>query len=434
VWDELAGWNLAALVRGRRLHEVAQLRCRFLGGLGVEPPFGGHEDVLLPTADACCGPARDVPPLCRTTTAVLAWAILVESALLNDRLAEDMRETAAGQGVVAAGPCAGPFFGPDPGPEPRQAFADYVRARWPIRVFALDPVRDEQNVDDSFSRRRELQIAMAMAAASGRMNAQAFARYTRRQEMDMATVDLNRTAVGFSHGADTFGWRFYPRVQSPPTRGTLVTLGETLRGGPTTAGDLAQRRLEPGQRECTAIVVMPSFVPWVTLDVRTSWFSLAHPGTVEQTMRETMVLSRAVKAMEASAAECARCAHLYRDGELPRMLRRVDQLERELPLQTLAAQIPYENTAGGFELFESIFGLHGRLGVFAPPPTPPLQGSHEALSSPRPRRSPGAAGTGDGSCIGGDDSGSPRSRPVLAPTSCGSRGCRRRRGRNWACR
>jgi hypothetical protein len=117
---------------------------------------------------------------------------------------------------------------------------------------------------------------------------QAMQRYTRRLELDMASVALNKTAVGFSHGSDTFGWRFYPRVQSPPTRGTLATLGETVRGGPTTDGDLMQRQLEPGQRECTAIIVMPSFVPWVTLDVRTNWFSLAHPKATDPGMQQTL--------------------------------------------------------------------------------------------------------------------------------------------------
>ncbi len=376
LWGELAGWNLPALVRGRRSRELTGVRCRFFTSMGTgdEPAIELIDGPVAAadTAAICCEGDQPATPVCRTTTAILAWAILVESTLLDERLAEDIRTSASARGHAAPAGCfSGPFFGPDPGPEARRAFADYVRIRWPIRVFALDPVTDDQNVDDSFSRRRELQIAMAMAAASGRMNAQAFARYTRRQEMDMATVDLNRTAVGFSHGADTFGWRFYPRVQSPPTRGTLVTFGETLRGGPTTAGDLAQRRLEPGQRECTAIVVMPSFVPWVTLDVRTSWFSLAHPGTVEQTMRETMVLSRAVKAMEASAAECARCAHLYRSGEPARLLRTVGQLDRLLPLQTLQAQIPHENTAGGFELFNAgitdlapeLLGWYGAPGV-----------------------------------------------------------------------
>ena len=43
-----------------------------------------------------------------------------------------------------------------------------------------------------------------------------------------------------------------------------------------------QRALEPGIRECVAIVVMPSFVPRLTLDVQTRWFSLAHPAATER--------------------------------------------------------------------------------------------------------------------------------------------------------
>lgn len=377
VWQELPAWNLAPLVRGRHARGLAAARCRFFSAIGAgdEPPvelIGLATDAEADPAGVCCEDGQPSTPICRTTTAVLAWGILVESALLNERLTADIREAAAARGHgPPPGDTAGPFYGPDPPAGARAAFNEHVRCRWPIRVFALDPVSEEQNVDDSSSRRRELQIAMAMASASGPLNMQAMQRYTRRLELDMASVALNKTAVGFSHGSDTFGWRFYPRVQSPPTRGTLATLGETVRGGPTTDGDLMQRQLEPGQRECTAIIVMPSFVPWVTLDVRTNWFSLAHPKAIDPGMQQTLVLSRSVKAMQSSAAACARCAHLYRDGELPRMLRRVDQLERELPLQTLQAQIPYENTAGGFELFNcgvtdlapELMGWYGAPGI-----------------------------------------------------------------------
>jgi hypothetical protein len=151
---------------------------------------------------------------------------------------------------------------------------------------------------------------MAMAFASGRVNGQALMRYTRRLEADIATVALNKTAVGFTHGADTFGWRFMPRVQTPPTKNHLAAFTETLCGGPTSDADLAQRQLEPGIRECSAIIVMPSFVPFVTLDVRTNWFSLTHPKATDQSMRQTMLLSRSVKAMQQSATACCRSAGL----------------------------------------------------------------------------------------------------------------------------
>jgi hypothetical protein len=358
---------VAEAIRSRRAQELADLRCRFFAALGI--------DVPQPDCPAgLCFP-EDSPERarCRTTTAVLAWVILVESTLLNERLIEDIREsaTAQGHGGGGGGRWAGPFYGPNPGPEARQTFNDYVRRRWPIRVFALDPVSQEQNVEDTYAMRRETQIAMALAASSGRMNSQAMMRYARRLETDLATVALNKTAVGFSHGTDTFGWRFYPRVQSPPTRNNLATFTETLVGSNSTTRDLAERRIEPGMRECTAIVVMPSFVPYVTFDVRTNWFSLTHPKQTDQSMRQTLALSRSVKAMQQSAAMCSRCAGAYRDGDVARLLRRVEQLDRELPLQTMLAQIPYENTSGGFELFNTgvtdlapeLVGWYGAQGI-----------------------------------------------------------------------
>ena len=383
VWQELPGWNLAALVRSRQARDLAAARCRFFAAIGT----GGEDGIELigHVADAdgpnvtgtdeagiCCEDPQPTTPICRTTTAVLAWAILVESSLLNERLLADTREAATARGQAAGpGGCGGPFYGPDPPPEARAAFADYVRTRWPIRVFALDPVSNEQNVDDSYARRRELQIAMAMASATGPLNAQAMQRYTRRLELDMATVALNKTAVGFAHGSDTFGWRFYPRVQTPPTRGTLATLGETVCGGPSSDADLAQRQLEPGQRECAAIIVMPAFVPWITLDVRTNWFSLTHPKQIDPGMSQTLTLSRAVQSMRTTAQACSRCPGPHAADSLPHMMRMIDQLERKLPVQTLQAQIPHENTSGGFELFNSgisdlapeLLGWYGAPGV-----------------------------------------------------------------------
>jgi hypothetical protein len=383
VWQELPGWNLPALVRGRDAAQLGGVRCRFFtsvaaaqpGGVGdtawlLPAPAGSADTAILGDADLCCGQPQPAVPVCRTTTAVLAWGILVESALLDQRLVEDIRESATSLGrPCPATEYAGPFYGPDPAPEARAAFAEYVRTRWPIRVFALDPAVEEQNVDETYSRRRELQIAMALAAASGRLNGQALTRYTRRLETDLATVSLNRTIVGFSHGSDTFGWRFHPRVQPPPTRGTLATLSETLRGGPTTDGDLMQRQLEPGMRECSAIVVMPSFVPHVRLDVQSRWFSLVHPRAVVPDARESVKLVRSVEAIRRSGNCCGRCqgdAAVIAD-----LQRAVDRLARRLPTQDLTALVPYENTAGGFELFNTgisdlapeLLGWYGAAGI-----------------------------------------------------------------------
>ena len=345
IWAELPEWNLAETVRGRRVGELARLREGYFAAVG--------------------------PDAWRTTTAVLGWAILVESGLLSDRLADDIRESATARGFDAGAASRGPFYGPCPSPEARMAFNDYVCRRWPIRVFALDPVVQEQNVEDAFARRRELQIAAAMAFASGRMNAQALTRFTRRLEMEMATISLNRTAVGFAHGPDTFGWRFEPRIQPPPTRNTLATFTETLCGGPSEEAERMHRRLEAGQRECTAIVVMPAFVPFVVFDVKTRWYSLAHPADTKPSTRETMLFSRSLKAIETGVLECQENAHLYRPCEMEQLMQTVRKLDRRLPTQTMQSPIPFENTSGGFELFNTgitdlapeLVAWHGAHGI-----------------------------------------------------------------------
>ena len=375
VWEEMPGWNIAELIRSHRMGELELRRRAFFESLGLDDEAPLSHTITEPCLGCACRGSceNDVGPckICRTTTAVLAWMILVESALLNERLIEDMRNISASKGFAATCAFAGPFYGPNPSPESRDGFNDYVRRRWPIRIFALDPVSDEQNVEEMFSQRREMQLALAMSVAHGKSNRQTMSRYDRALQTNMATIGLNQTAVGFTHGADTFGWRFYPRVQAPPTQNNLTAFRDTLIGTNSRKQDLSQRFLEPGMRECTAMIVMPSFVPYVTFDVRTNWFSLTNPKSTDQSMRQAVKLSRSVKSMQQSAAMCAQNAGAYRDGEVARLMRRVDQLDRELPLQTMIAQIPYENTSGGFELFNTgvtdlapeLVGYYGAEGV-----------------------------------------------------------------------
>jgi len=59
-----------------------------------------------------------------------------------------MRDAATAR-QAAPGGCMGPFYGPSTrAPRPCAAFNDYVRCRWPIRIFALDPATDEQYVEE----------------------------------------------------------------------------------------------------------------------------------------------------------------------------------------------------------------------------------------------------------------------------------------------
>ncbi|MBT6155823.1 MAG: hypothetical protein HOK71_21560 [Planctomycetaceae bacterium] len=302
----------------------------------------------------------------------LAWCILVESALLDAQMHDDMKRVAADKGCSCAVPVQYPLYTPEPPPEAVQAFKEYVKCRWPIHVFAIDPVTQDQNVADAFSRRRETQLALSLAFASGKMNAQNFTRFARRIELDMETIALNRTVVGFSHGEDTFGWRFYPRVQTPEIEGNLtVAVRDLLIGGMPRDRDIKQRRLEPGTRECVAVVIMPSFVPYLTFDIRSNWFELTDPEDKEFDLQDTVEMSRTIRKLKDAEAVCLQEEQLYRFGEVQRLSRAVDQLEKRLPLQSTQVQIPLENTLGGFQMVSNgvtdlgpeLIGFYGEPGI-----------------------------------------------------------------------
>jgi hypothetical protein len=317
-----------------------------------------------------------------STLQQLAWMVVVEMALLNDRLNRDVREISVTRGDCGCqtntylsywlpfpdGSCEGEydvdFWAAS------RAFQDYVRCRWPIIVFQVDPVNEEQNVSESSVLARELSVAAAVGLASGRLNFQQANRFARQYREQIDAISLNRTVSGFSHGNDTFGWRFHPRIQTHSPKGTFGALGETLFGRSREA-NLRDSEIEPGIRECAAILLMPSFVPYCDFDVRSHWYRLDNPRNSELSMHASMKLSRSVRQMQDCAHRCYRCAHLYRDGEVDRLLRRVYQLEQELPLQSMRVQIPYENTLGGFEMFSTgvtdlspqLVGWYGAPGI-----------------------------------------------------------------------
>ncbi|TWU05907.1 hypothetical protein [Stieleria varia] len=303
----------------------------------------------------------------------LAWCILVESALLNRQLIDDMQRLAADKNA----PCVvstplDRFYLPSHmlAPETTYAFNEYVKCRWPIKVFALDPVTQDQNVADAFSLRRELQLAASIAFASGEIGISNFSQFARRIELDAETIALNRTVIGFSHGDDTFGWRFRPRYQTPEIKGTIQAFGQTLFGGPSRNSLLKDQRIEPGIRECTAIVIAPNFVPYLTFDTRANWYKLTRPGWKQFDLKDSTSLGKEIVELRRAKAACVAEQHLHRDGEVYRLMRAVDQLEARLPLQTTFVQMPTEDTKGGFQtlsggttnLGPELVGFYGQPG------------------------------------------------------------------------
>ncbi len=336
-------------VRSDRGADLESLRRKVVKPYTVRTPQGwvaaqAGNDMYAPSAVTSC-----------------AWWILVESALLNQHLNDDVKRVSQDPDCQCA--CAGPqaFYSADPPLEARMAFIDYVKCRWPIHVFALDPVVQQQNISDQFSLRRELQLALAMSFAAGRANMQNVTRYARRLEIDMETIALNRTDVAFGHGSDTFGWRFTPRVQSPPFEGNAkVFVRDLLVGGPTKDQITRTWELEAGQRECVAIVLMPSFIEHVTFQARGNFFRMADckhdvfpPRDVRTTLAENVRWSEEVKLLDDTLNQLHCEATRFLPGEVSRVQARATQLTRRFPLQTVHSRVPNENTLGGFEMFSS---------------------------------------------------------------------------------
>lgn len=282
----------------------------------------------------------------------LAWGIALEAGLLNRHLREDMKET-KGNNDYAAPPdvdlmC---FYVPNAPPEIERAFQDYVRARWPMIVFALEPVVDQQNIEDAFTRRRDLQLAVAFALASGRLSFRQAMTYTRNLQYEAQTIALNQTVAAFANGNDTFGWRITPRYQTPPEESNFQALTNTiLRGGPGPNWQLSNSKIEPGMRELTAVVVMPSFVRGVRVDTWSDWFRLSDPESRKLHTARTLEIGRRIN--EARDSLDLACKHgNYRPEDVERLRVRLHQLETMLPIQTSFVRVPYENTLGGFALF-----------------------------------------------------------------------------------
>lgn len=99
LWG-LAGPELASAVRRRDVDSVRQVRDAFLRRVNLPPEYRFWEG---------------------NTTTALAWAILVEWALLNQRLIQDIKETSSAKGCPI-GPVEGlEFYGPNPCEEARLA-------------------------------------------------------------------------------------------------------------------------------------------------------------------------------------------------------------------------------------------------------------------------------------------------------------------------
>lgn len=289
--------------------------------------------------------------------AEISWILAVHAALLDQDLKRILRDLAANHRLCPedAGLIdAVAFFAPDQMPaEANRLWEQLIQQTFPLYVFTLDPQVEEQNIWDAFSMRREMQLALAIGVARGNINLAQRVALSRQLGLDQAGIDLNRTAVAFAHGADTFGWYFHPRVQAPPPEeNNLCALYRLVcQGGPGRTYDLNHRELEPGIRECEVLLVMPGFVPGVRFDVTTNWERLVRPGETKRTYEQMLMQGRQLVCARKQAQQSGDTG-CYRPGDWARLMSRVDQLEQMLGMQTYETRIPYEYELAGRDLFD----------------------------------------------------------------------------------
>ncbi len=353
------------LIQNRNYRELARFRKKFIADLVLLrngfPPLNESAYYNSP----CTTPQGSMVPYRQAIdeylkarerpTDVLVFALMVQSVLVDRRLKHDMDVIAERKGC----PCVGDlnvlsFYDLFPSPEAREAFNAYVACKWPIHIFALDPAVDQQNQLDLFSARSELQMALAVALATGQINFNQATSYARRLETDIATINLNRTAIGFGAGDTTFGWRFYPRIQSPPTPGTLRRVGGLLGGTSYNQNYISRnQRIEPGPRECVALMVVPDFVPAIHFTTFANWFEYTGPHADQKfDTGDLLEFSRELQAAKVALGQVCDLG-LYRPGELNRLASRLEQLDAMLPTQDFRVPLPHEGDLTGSEIFSS---------------------------------------------------------------------------------
>jgi len=284
----------------------------------------------------------------------LCWAIAVDAAVLDFSLHVDARRTFETKGLPCDTLERVHFYYPKgfQTDEGHTVFCEYVRNRWPIITFALDPVTDQQNIADSFSLNRDLQLAVSYAFATGQINFSQLNTFRRQIQQSADTIALNRTVTGFVHSNDIFGFRFTPRFQNPPNQRTNIGViaSQLISGGPGPDYQTRKSKLEPGLRELTAVLLIPTFLPTMRMNIAGNWFKLNDPEHLVFHTKRMMERGRRVQELRQAAAYA--CSNQqYRDADLRVLHAKLDQLDAMLPMQSRVVQLPFENSANGFDLF-----------------------------------------------------------------------------------
>ncbi|QEH32457.1 hypothetical protein OJF2_09280 [Aquisphaera giovannonii] len=282
------------------------------------------------------------------------WAMTLDAVLLDGSMRRDVERVFRARGIPDDMVDDVRFFLPPdvPNDVAKAVFNDYVKAKWPILTFSLDPVTDQQNIADSFNLKRDLQLALAYAFATGQVSFNQLNTFRRQLEQASDTIALNRTVWAYAHGNNNYGFRFTPRFQNPPNQRTNlgVITSQLIGGGPGPDYGLKKSKLEPGIRETTAILLLPTFLPTMRINVAGNWFKLHDPEHLIYHTKHAMEQGRRVQELHQAVLDAC-SSQRYRGDDLRVLQTKLAQLEAMLPQQSRVVQVPFENTASGFELF-----------------------------------------------------------------------------------
>jgi hypothetical protein len=308
---------------------------------------------------------------------VLAFALRIQAAGVNRRLKQDIADqdpTVSPESLKRIS-----FFEPEPTDEAFQVFQKYVTTKWPLRVYAIEPVIAQQNVADAFGRRKLSSLDIVGSAYAGPLKALTGIANQRQAADDETAIRLNPTMVGFGAGQSTFGWIFYPRLQTNGGKklrlATDIALLVSGRVPDPTGND---QSIEPGQRECTALVEMPNFIPKIEFITVANWFRTSEVGDGQKSdLEKASTLGRKLVLAEEALNRSLVEGH-YRPEEYQIASERLNQLKSLMPTQRMVVRVPFTDNQNdarifcshGSQLRPALSGWHGK---------PPEEGDETTL-------------------------------------------------------
>lgn len=308
---------------------------------------------------------------------ILAFALRIQAAGVNRRLKQDMVDQVTSLDADVLKRLS--LFEPEVSDAAFHAFEQYVEAKWPLRVYAIEPVIAQQNVADVFGRRSQSALDLVGSGLIGPAKALAGIGSDHRAGEDETAIRLNPTMVGFGAGQSTFGWIFYPRIQTTGGRnGRVLTDLALLLSGHLPDAFGSDQSIEPGQRECTVLIETPNFIPKIEFITVADWFRTSDVGDGQKSdLERASILGRKLVAAE-NALKKAQVEGQYRPEEYQIANDRLKQLRDLMPTQRLVVRLPFSGDhndsrifcSQGLQLRPSLQGWHGK---------PPARGEESTI-------------------------------------------------------